>query len=325
MTSRRAFTLVELLVVVAIIGVLVGLLLPAVQAARESARKAQCSIHLKQLALASLNHETAHRHFPTGGWGFQWVGEPDAGYAEDQPGGWAYNLLEYIEQPAMRRLGAGIANVTDRQAALRTLVTTPLVVLNCPSKRPLQGYPIDPRFGGLAINLFTCGPNDGCLVARSDYRANAGGTWAGDTAGPGTQTSAANYAWIAVQSQTGVIFQRSTISLRHVADGVSKTYLIGETALTPDRYFDGSYTADDQCAYSGHDNDNSGYTGNASDEIYPPVQDWPARNVDTRFRFGGPHAEGFFMAMCDGSVHFTAFEIEQRTFWRLGGRNDELD
>src|SRR3977135_3561541 len=74
------FTLVELLVVIAIIGILVALLLPAIQAAREGARRAQCKSNLKQLALGCLNHHDTQKHFPTGGWGYQWVGDPDRGF-----------------------------------------------------------------------------------------------------------------------------------------------------------------------------------------------------------------------------------------------------
>ena len=85
---QAGFTLVELLVVIAIIGILIALLLPAVQAAREAARSLECRNHLRQLAVAALNHEQAHGHYPTGGWGFYWIGDPDRGFAEDQPGGW---------------------------------------------------------------------------------------------------------------------------------------------------------------------------------------------------------------------------------------------
>ena len=86
--AKRAFTLVELLVVITIIGILIALLLPAVQAAREAARRTQCSNNLKQLALSSLNLEQTQRHFPTGGWGFLDTGDPNRGTGRNQPGGW---------------------------------------------------------------------------------------------------------------------------------------------------------------------------------------------------------------------------------------------
>lgn len=73
-SERRAVTLIEVLVVISIVGMLMSLLLPAVQAARESARLITCENHLKQLGVAVLNHETAYRHFPSGGWGFAWAG-----------------------------------------------------------------------------------------------------------------------------------------------------------------------------------------------------------------------------------------------------------
>src|SRR5271169_4167733 len=99
------FTLVELLVVITIIGILIALLLPAVQAAREAARQVQCRNNLKQLALGCLQHENLTKRLPSGGWGYAWAGDADRGNDLRQPGGWIYNILPYIEQQPLHDLG----------------------------------------------------------------------------------------------------------------------------------------------------------------------------------------------------------------------------
>ena len=136
----RAFTLVELLVVIAIIGVLVALLLPAVQAARGSARRIQCSNHLKQIGLAFHNHHDTLGHLPTGGWGWDYVGDPDGGFAENQPGGWTYNILPYIEQQALREIGIGQAGPL-KQAGLARFVGVPINFYSCPFRWPAPCFP----------------------------------------------------------------------------------------------------------------------------------------------------------------------------------------
>lgn len=83
----QGFTLVELLAVIAIIAMLVSLLLPAVQSAREAARRTQCIQNLKQLGLGVMLHLNAHEHFPSGGWGHAWVGIAGRGAGLSQPGG----------------------------------------------------------------------------------------------------------------------------------------------------------------------------------------------------------------------------------------------
>src|SRR3954469_8325737 len=106
--KRRGFTLVELLVVIAIIGILVALLLPAVQAAREAARRTQCQNHLKQMATGMMLHEAANKFLPVGGWCAVRSGDPDLGYGRAQPGGWPYNILSYIEETALHDMGSGL-------------------------------------------------------------------------------------------------------------------------------------------------------------------------------------------------------------------------
>ena len=138
--SVRGFTLVELLVVIAIIGILISLLLPAVQAAREAARRAQCINHLKQLSLACLNHESAVKELPTAGWVPLSVGNPDAGFGMTQPGGWLYNILPYMEQIALFKNQEALTGLA-LQAQAQALMQTPLDVMYCPSRRPTQLYP----------------------------------------------------------------------------------------------------------------------------------------------------------------------------------------
>ena len=160
---RNAFTIIELLVVIAIIGILIALLMPAVQAAREAARRMQCQSNLRQLALAYLHHHETRHYFPTGGWGYLCVGDPDRGYDERQPGGWAYNILPFIELEHLRAMGEGESSSAKRAAIVKRCAT-PLSLFNCPSRRSASPYPDG--------HTYKLGWGTMSEAGRSDYAVN---------------------------------------------------------------------------------------------------------------------------------------------------------
>ncbi|MCH8839706.1 MAG: DUF1559 domain-containing protein [Planctomycetes bacterium] len=295
-TPLKAFTLVELLVVIAIIGVLVALLLPAVQAAREAARRLQCKNNLKQMGLGAQNHLGVHGFFPTGGWSYYWGPDPDRGFGEDQPAGWMYSLLPFIEQQNLRDLGAGQAyGSPGRREALLLLIQTRVDGYLCPS-RGITGLPLT-IWNNPVKNLGTwVRPIVKVSGAfRGDYAANSGTThrnyfdgseWFGGApnALDGDYTGAEKHFQEALEKspmdfcqkpsngleynrslrcQDGTIFIRSEVEIAHIEDGTTHTYLIGEKNMNPNEYGgasdindDGLSLATNQAAYCGYEWDN---------------------------------------------------------------------
>lgn len=311
---RWAFTLVELLVVVSIIAVLVALLLPAVQAAREAGRRVQCSNNLKQLGLAAHTHEAAHGHFPTGGWGWNWIGDPDRGFDKNQPGGWVYNLLPYLEEESLRDLGKGVTDTAAKRDRLMQLTEVPLRVLICPSRRNVVAVP--PKDWWAPINA-----NAAKRVAKSDYAACTGDPTTMDlTAGPSSLADGLDpaYAWPDVSKVNGIVYLRSEIAVASITDGTSNTYLFGEKYLKPE-----SYNGSSGAAYDGGDNETA-YTGYNNDinrtTIQPPRRD--QAGYAAILIFGSAHPNGFNMVFADASVRAINYTIDATTHRYLGVRND---
>jgi prepilin-type N-terminal cleavage/methylation domain-containing protein len=327
--SNRAlhcgFTLVELLVVIAIIGILVALLLPAIQAAREAARRTQCQNNLKQIALGCLQHHDSFGTFPSSGWGWTWSGDPDMGFGREQPGSWLYHILQFIEERDLYALGSdgNQGTITAQQkagAAIREV--TPVSALFCPSRRAARSRPKT-----YAYSSKNSDTPPGPVVAMTDYAANVGpltgnaGKPENSQLGgmPGSITGIKDFAWPPLLSrQAGVIYGGSQVRMKHITTGTSKTYLCGEKYHTPPSYEDGSDYTDTESAWTGNNDDNLRTC------YLQPTQDRVGLKPEVYVAFGSAHSSAFFMANCDGSVDSIAYDINLDTFKEGCSRNSVL-
>lgn len=341
----RGFTLVELLVVIAIIGILVALLLPAVQAAREAARRTQCKNQMKQLSLAFHMHHDTHKHLPTGGWLFNWLGNPDYGYGKDQPGGWLYNILPYIEESAIHDLGSGLTGI-DRDTATVQRVQSPFGGMTCPSRRSANvfGNSVSTTVYAEAINPIESS-------SRTDYAANAGDMFnvepnAQSEAGeqlPGlgdSYASVKNFDWkpiwrtrdpatpanvLNVRDATGVVYTRSEVPFRKISDGTSKVYMVGEKYLSTAHYETGEGEGDNEPGFAGGNDDSLRSTAqfilfNSEIRLEPDGEE--NKDKVSSVKFGSAHSGGFNMGYCDGSVSFVSFDIDPDLHRLTGNRSD---
>jgi type II secretory pathway pseudopilin PulG len=291
---------VELLVVFAIIGILVALLLPAVQSAREAARRMQCGNNLKQMGLAIHNHENALKVYPTGGdtpWpkieNYVSGGNPNG--PDKQGVGWAYQILPYME-------GSTTYSITT-QPQLEAISVT---VYFCPSRRR---------------------PTKQATRFLMDYAAATPapeGTWNNtDTLWQGdTWRVPYNKIWRGMIVRTDWDIQASPakstgstapIGPGEIRDGLTNTLLISEKRLKPQNYASGDWH-DDRGWTDGWDPDIIRSTG------FKPE---PDQNVsqDVGYQFGSPH--GSLLALYgDGSVHSMSYSVDQILFNRMGDRMD---
>jgi prepilin-type N-terminal cleavage/methylation domain-containing protein/prepilin-type processing-associated H-X9-DG protein len=341
--ARHGFTLVELLVVIAIIGVLVALLLPAIQAAREAARRSQCVSQLKQIGLAFANHEAALKAYPTGGWGWGWMADPDGGTLDGQPGGWTYQILPYLEGANVAQVGKGMTFAL-KQVELHRIKTTPVPMFNCPSRRP----PIL-SYGPEASTNVPNPPGFNFLVAKTDYAGNGGSlspadgypTGFGWYYGPpvsclntypdcpwGSYTEE-NILLHRLGAADGITLPRFAVELKTVTDGTSNTIACAEKYLRSDLIESGGAVtdvcADNNALWGGYDWDTIRWMttrAGLTPQYLPRPDSQYDPNTCVKY-FGSAHSTGFNAAYCDGSVRTISYDVDPRTFELECRRNDE--
>jgi len=330
---QPGFTLVELLVVIAIIGILVALLLPAIQAAREAARRMDCISRLRQIGIAAHNYHDSKKQFP-----------PHGNYPTHLSS--QALLMPYMENQAVHDLVDQTTHWRDVKNTAAYL--TPVTFLRCPSQVPLEwtdmalqnGYP----GGGGEQNNLRChyvailgarpGPADptlrdssGCPAVVSSGRGGGGGTTyeypestyfqqacALDADPPGSSGGVAT---------NGVIYPWSKVRIGDIIDGSSHTMMYGESSFTTGIQFPWIVGS---VSWSNNPSSGYGWVHNAKN-IYHPINskpfmkdpdspDWdPIVNV-TNVSLGSNHPGGTNVLMADGSASFLSENVDLKGVYR---------
>jgi prepilin-type N-terminal cleavage/methylation domain-containing protein/prepilin-type processing-associated H-X9-DG protein len=283
---RRGFTLIELLVVIAIIGVLIGLLLPAVQQARESASRTSCRNNLHQLGVALLQHQFDFRCLPGNGgpapgqvnlvatagswWG---LGDASAG-PRNQPGSWGYSLLRYLDQ-------ANAVTSNDQGVNARVFL--------CPSRGRNQPQAV-PTTDPITSEVYTSlnGRNPWC---KTDYAGNG-------------------YVLVNRWMAGGAPLAGLPYSVTDIEDGASNTILLGEKAIDPARYNTGGWHYDEPIFTGG-----SCGTGRSGTAV---LHDSEAGATGTYpNNWGSIHPGGAQFVFADGAVRSLAFGTDGALVYAL--------
>jgi prepilin-type N-terminal cleavage/methylation domain-containing protein/prepilin-type processing-associated H-X9-DG protein len=308
--ARRGFTLVELLVVIAIIGILVALLLPAVQAAREAARRSQCLNNLKQIGIAGQNYHDTKKAFPPGicvpiGTN---SGEISASSCPDLDKNPA--TIDCPPQPILGKWGSWLTWIMPHMEEGALFAN-----LNLSGRE--YGYCTGPdSFGARVVPGFIC-PSDEATQKVINY---SGTYYFGINSYFG---NAGTRAWqVTVATFNGVIFYNSKVKMSQIADGTSHTFLVGERYSFDPTWKDATPLSD----YRGWawTNYNSGQD-NLGDTAWPINSTAGQIGTDQRKNnFGSAHPGGSNFVFCDGSVRFLTLTstAELATLQQLSMRSD---
>ncbi len=290
------FTLVELLVVIAIIGILIGMLLPAVQQVREAARRASCMNHQRQLGLGLHNHEGAFMKFPIGANGANGLS-------------WRVVILPFMEQNNVHDLfnfADGYWNAGPNNEGPNKLVhaLNKISVFNCPS-----------HVTDIAANG-SCRLGDGRRTYTSDYHGVAGPKGIGPEGNPyEVQTTPAGHGGFALQ---GMLTRNLAFRMGEVFDGTSNTLVIGEIAV----YWNGQVLGSDGASWvRGTQNSGWAQSGMASCRNVQNGLNVPYNGIYNDISFSSLHPGGVVFARADGSTSFVIANIDLATLKSLSSRD----
>ena len=299
--NRRGFTLVELLVVIAIIATLIGLLLPAVQSARESARRMGCANNVRQIALALQGFNDARKELPPA------ASEKSIDPKQLEGWSWIVRVLPYMEQKALSELlssgaaGSGwSATAASISGSVAAAAKETLPGLNCPSCTVTSQDALA-AFNALAGTYSS---------SKTNYAGNAG-----------LMSLGSQQAALMVKASQGTVRHCDGIRLKDVTDGLSKTFLVGEAGGRADPILPGAPEDRRQPGL---------WVG-----VMNPRQDNPVNRTITRITrykvnsgaydsFGSWHPGGANFAMCDGAVMFINDSIEstsEGTYYSVSSSN----
>jgi len=288
-SGRSAFTLIELLVVIAIIAILIALLLPAVQQAREAARRIQCKIHLKQLALAVHNYESTFTTLPINRYGdYAYTAFWNYGFEDSYSWSWLATILPYIGQAPLWNA----ANIPHVKLKDSPQLAASVSVFNCPS---------DGLSGGSARNELSHYLRTNPLVGMTNYKGVQGanfcsGDWPNNSVNGGGCDP-----W---ENGDGPLYAMNWVRparWRDFVDGTTNTLLIGEQEYHPNDPGNGRFGMGYAWAHSVEASATAAIPINArrpNGAFYAPG-DWEGRNG-----FRSRHTGGSQFALADGSTRF---------------------